>query len=128
MAKLTSLNAVWCRRCGETHTPGSHMNGGGVSSRRQAEVSSTRPAMPDPNRPDEDSAPLPCVTRTKSEQSDHPPQFAPLSQIKGESVAFSPTDVKKFNRTAYQREYMRDLPKAKSEGLTVKQWRDLHGK
>ena len=29
-----------------------------------------------------------------------------------------------FDRGKYQREYMRDLPKARAEGLTVKQWRD----
>lgn len=33
-----------------------------------------------------------------------------------------------FDRNEYQREYMRDLPKAKAEGLTVKAWRDKHGK
>lgn len=31
-----------------------------------------------------------------------------------------------FNRTTYQRDYMRDYPKAKSEGLTVKSWREKH--
>lgn len=31
-----------------------------------------------------------------------------------------------FDRTTYQREYMRDLPRAKAEGLTVKQWREKH--
>ena len=29
-----------------------------------------------------------------------------------------------FDRTAYQREYMRDVKLAKAEGMTVKQWRD----
>lgn len=33
-----------------------------------------------------------------------------------------------FDRGVYQREYMRDLPKAKAEGLTVKQWREKHSK
>lgn len=36
-----------------------------------------------------------------------------------------------FDETArrlYQRDYMRDLPKARAEGLTVKAWRVKHGK
>lgn len=33
-----------------------------------------------------------------------------------------------FDRTTYQRDYMRDLPKARAEGLTVKVWRQKHGK
>lgn len=32
----------------------------------------------------------------------------------------------RFDRTSYQRDYMRDLHKAKAEGLTVKQWREKH--
>lgn len=34
----------------------------------------------------------------------------------------------KFDRNAYQAAYMRDLPFAKAEGLTIKQWRVKHGK
>lgn len=37
-----------------------------------------------------------------------------------------PGQSKPFDRIAYQRDYARDLPKAKAEGLTVKQWRDKH--
>lgn len=33
-----------------------------------------------------------------------------------------------FDRTAYQREYMRDVKFAKAENLTVNEWRKKHGK
>ena len=36
--------------------------------------------------------------------------------------------VGRFDRNAYQREYMRDVKFAKAEGLTVYEWRKKHGK
>mgnify|MGYP001594513146 CR=1 FL=1 len=58
------------------------------------------------------------------------PELTEAARSYSEKLAKSFVEAKaaKFDRNAYQRQYMADQKLAKAEGLTVKQWREKHGK